>query len=102
MATHATLPENAATIITVDVVTDEHGQTIHLPPEYHIEATQVTVQRSGTNLLLQPMTDQRRRTPEEFLAWWTKFQAEIADDEPFPEPGEPGPAEVRDFQGVFD
>ena len=41
-------------MVTAQVLIDGAGQTVHLPPESHIDATEVFVKQVGRSLVLVP------------------------------------------------
>ena len=75
----------------------KHGgsQAVRLPKEFRFEVDEVEVRKEGDAVILEPVR-RRRRTPEEWKAFWARIDQLNAED-PFPAREQPQPQE-RDFE----
>ena len=49
-----------------------HGgsQAVRLPKAFRFEGTEVCIRKEGEAVILEPVVGERRRTPEEWAAFW--------------------------------
>lgn len=74
----------------------KHGgsQAVRLPKEFRFEVAEVDIRKEGDAIILEPVTKPRRRTPEEWKAFWAKLD-ELGGGEDIVLPPQP---QLRDFE----
>jgi len=74
-----------------------HGgsQAVRLPKEFRFEVAEVDIRKEGDALILEPPPKARKRTAEEWAAFWAEIDAHNKI-EPFPDREQPSEQE-RDF-----
>jgi antitoxin VapB len=74
----------------------KHGgsQAVRLPKEFRFEVDEVDIRREGDAVIIEA-PKRKKRTPEEWAAFWAEIDA-LRGDELFPEREQP-PFQERDF-----